>query len=55
MIPVAKAAQEFGVSEAALYRYMKLGRLKRYKKGLDRRTYVDRTEIKKLVQPRVVK
>jgi hypothetical protein len=34
---------------------MKLGRLHRYKKGMDRRTYVDRGEIKKLVTPRIVK
>ena len=54
-ISVAEAANEFGVSEATLYAYLKDDRLKRYKRGMDRRTYLDRDELTKLVTPRVVK
>ena len=38
-----------------IFKYRRLGRLKRYKKGMDRRTYIDRGELKRLLQPRVVK
>jgi predicted site-specific integrase-resolvase len=55
LIPVTQAAQEFGVSERALYRYLKDGRLRRYRRALDRRTYLDRQQLRRLVQPRVVK
>jgi predicted site-specific integrase-resolvase len=55
VIPLVQAAAEFGVDRATLYRYLKAGRLKRYKRGMDRRTYVDRGELKKIVRPRVIK
>ena len=55
MIPVTTAAAEFRVSTDVIFKYLRLGRLKRYKKGMDRRTYIDRGELKKILQPRVVK
>jgi len=55
LISVAVAATEFGVSQATLYAYLKDERLKRYKRGMDRKTYLDREELTKLVTPRIVK
>jgi hypothetical protein len=55
LIPVATAATEFGISTDVIFKYLRLGRLKRYKKGMDRRTYVDRAQIKRLLKPRPVK
>ncbi len=39
LVPRAQAATEFDVSQASLYAYLKAGRLKRYKRAMDRRTY----------------
>lgn len=55
LIPLAQAATDFGVGQATLYVYLKDGRLKRYKRGMDRKTYVDRDELTRLMTPRVVK
>lgn len=54
LIPLVQAAADFGVDRATIYRYLKAGRLKRYKKGMDRRTYIDREQLKKILRPRVV-
>jgi predicted site-specific integrase-resolvase len=55
LIPLAKAASEFGVNQATIYRYLKAGELKRYKRAMDRKTYIDRLELRRLIKPRVVK
>lgn len=55
MIPLAQAAKELGVNQATIYRYLKAGHLKRYHRAMDRKTYIDRTELHRLVRPRVVK
>jgi len=55
VIPVAEAAAQFKVSRASLFALMSQGKLKRYRKPLDRRTFVDRQELKRLLRPRVVK
>lgn len=55
MIPLQQAAREFGVDPATLYRYLKAGRLTRYRRAMDVRTYVDRAQIKRLLKPRPVK
>lgn len=55
MIPVSQAADEFGLSTAALFKYLRQGKLKRWRRTGDRRTFVERQELKRLVQPRVVK
>jgi predicted site-specific integrase-resolvase len=55
LIPLQQAAQEFGVDPATLYRYLKAGRLTRYRRAMDVRTYLDRAQIKRLLKPRPVK
>lgn len=55
LIPLQQAAQEFGVDPATLHRYLKAGRLTRYKRAMDVRTYLDRQQIKRLLTPRKVK
>ncbi len=55
LIPLTQAASEFGVDQATIYRYLKAGHLKRYKRAMDKKTYIDRQELKRLVRPRVVK
>ena len=55
LIPLVQASTEFGVGQATLYAYLKDGRLKRYKRGMDRRTYLDRDELTKVMTPRVVR
>ncbi len=55
LIPIGEAAVEFGAAQTSLYRYLKAGRLKRYKKAFDRRTYVDRQELKRLVRPQLTR
>jgi hypothetical protein len=56
LIPVTQAAREYKVSERTLYRALRDGRLSRFKGGLgDRKVYVDRREVKRLLQPRKVK
>jgi excisionase family DNA binding protein len=55
LIPVTEAAEEFKLSQRTLYRLLATKKLKRYKKLGDRKVYVDRSKIKELVKPRVVK
>jgi predicted site-specific integrase-resolvase len=55
LTPIALAAAEFRVSQATLYAYLKAGRLKRYKRAMDRKTYLDRDEIRRLLKPRVIR
>jgi excisionase family DNA binding protein len=56
LITVPEAQEEFGLSRATLYRLLRDGKLRRYQRAAGRRkTYVDRAEVKRLVQIRVVK
>jgi len=52
---VAEAAREFKLSEAALFKYLRQGKIRRWRRTGDRRTFVERQELKKLLKPRVVK
>ncbi len=55
LIPLQDAATEFAVSAMSLHRYLRAGRLTRYKRaGLDHRTYVDRAELRKMLEIRPV-
>jgi Helix-turn-helix domain len=54
LVPLARAATEFGVSEVTLYRYLRAGRLRRYRRSMDLKTYVDRDELRKLREARPV-
>jgi predicted DNA-binding transcriptional regulator AlpA len=53
LIPISRATTEFGLSRSVIFKYLKQGRLKRWEKGGDRRTFVDRAEVRRLVQPRL--
>ena len=56
LIPLQKAALEFGVDESTLYRHIKAGHLKSWKRPAGiLRTYVDRKEVKRLLEPQPVK
>jgi predicted site-specific integrase-resolvase len=54
LIPLTRAAAEFGVSETTLFRYLKAGRLRRYRRSMDLKTYVDREELQELREARQV-
>jgi hypothetical protein len=50
-LSVSEAAAEVGRSKAAIYRYLKLGLLKRYRAvGIDRRTLVDVEALRELLK-----
>lgn len=49
LIPVEDAVAEFQVARATLFRYITARKLKRFKRGMDRKTYVSRSEIKQLL------
>lgn len=48
LIPIQLAAQRHSVSLTALYKYVREGRLKRYRRGFDKITYLDSREIERL-------
>jgi hypothetical protein len=50
LLTLDEAARKFHLHQATLYRYLKLGYLKRYKKRLDRHTYVDSRELDELLK-----
>jgi excisionase family DNA binding protein len=48
-VPIAEAAERLGVSRDTLERLIRTGRLKRYRRFGDRKTYVDLDEAKQVV------
>jgi predicted site-specific integrase-resolvase len=54
LISLDDAADEFGVNRVTIFRYLRSGRLRRYKRAMDRKTYVDRQQIARLLKLRVV-
>ncbi len=58
LITLEEAVDKFDVGIATLYRHLKTGRLQRYKRGGQEgrgvRTYVDRAELHRLLQPQPV-
>ena len=44
--PITEAAKDNGVSVETLYRLIRLGKIKRYRRFGDRRTFVDSEEVK---------
>jgi len=50
LVPLQQAAGEFGVNPASLYRYLKRGKLTRYRRELDQKTYIDRAELRALLE-----
>jgi predicted site-specific integrase-resolvase len=56
LTPLARAATEFGVSTMTLYRWIAAGKLTRYERPGGRpRVFVDRREIRKLLEPKAVR
>jgi hypothetical protein len=54
LIPIRQAAQEFHVDRTTLHRHIRAGRLRAYRRPMDRRTYVDRDELHELLTFRPV-
>jgi excisionase family DNA binding protein len=50
--PVNDVAREFGIGRTTLYRLIKKYRLPVYKREGDRRSYVDRDEVRRLMELR---
>lgn len=51
LIPIREAAKEFGIHRVTLHRYIRVGLLKAHRRrGFDRRTYVDRNEIRRFLE-----
>ena len=48
MLTVAQAVHDYGLKRATLYRYARLGKLKTYRRGMDRRTYLRRHDLESL-------
>jgi transposase len=45
------AAREFEIGKSSLYRWLREGLLERYRRRGDRRTFVDREQLRHLVEP----
>jgi excisionase family DNA binding protein len=54
LITVEQAAVEFGVHRATLFRWIEDGRLEKHRQMGDRHTYIDRTDVARLVDPPTV-
>jgi predicted site-specific integrase-resolvase len=52
LAPLQELATEFKVSRTTIYKYIRAGRLTTYSKGMDRRTYLDRTQLRRLMRPK---
>lgn len=48
-VPIDQVAAEFGISRYTIYRLIRRHGLQTYKQAGDRRTYIDREEIRPLV------
>lgn len=48
-IPIQQAAREYRVGVTTIYKYMRDKRLTRYRRGMDRRTLVDRQEMEQIL------
>jgi predicted site-specific integrase-resolvase len=50
IVPIQEAADAVGRTRQTLYRYIRLGLLKRYRVPIDRRTYIDLDELEELMR-----
>ena len=53
LIPISKASSEFRLSRSVIFKYLQQGKLQRWQKMGDQRTFIDRQELKRLLQPRI--
>lgn len=51
-VPVNDVAREFGIGRTTLYRLIKKYKLPLYKREGDRRSYVDREEVRRIMELR---
>jgi predicted site-specific integrase-resolvase len=51
LAPLQELATEFKVSRTTIYKYIRAGRLTTYSKGMDRRTFLDRNQLRRLMRP----
>jgi predicted site-specific integrase-resolvase len=51
LVPLQQVADELKVHRTTLYRYINAGRLTAYSRPFDNRTYLDREELAKLLEP----
>ena len=55
LIPLQQAAAELNVHRVSLHRYIRQGRLTAYKRGFDHKTYIDRDELRGLLEPKPIR
>jgi excisionase family DNA binding protein len=55
LIPVADAVAEFQVSRSTLYKLIQRGELNRYRKVGEKRTLLDRRQVRRVLRPRRVR
>lgn len=51
-LPIKEAAKLYKVSEDSLYRLLAAGRLTRYKREMDKRTWLKRSELDEFFTPK---
>ena len=49
LLPLRDAAREFGIDRTTLHRHIRTGRLRAFRRPMDRRTYIDRDELRDLL------
>ena len=54
IVSVDEAARVLGLSRTTIFKFMREGKLARYRREGDRRTLVDQEELARLVEPRRV-
>ena len=54
LMPLQEAASTYGVDRVTLHRYIRRGKLAKYQRSFDKRTYVDAIQIEALLEPRRV-
>ena len=54
LIPLREAAREFGVHRNTLLRHLKIGNLTGYAAAIGRTVYVDRDQLRDLVEPKPI-
>ena len=51
LVSTDDAVREFDIGKSSLYRWLRQGLLERYRRRGDRRTFVDREQLKRLIEP----
>jgi hypothetical protein len=54
LAPSRGAAAELGANRSSIHRYIRAGKLAKYREALDQRTYIDRDELRRLLEFRQV-